>query len=218
MVKRYNHLDSLRGIAAIMVLIGHYLSLFPYLRSNLMHSEFGSFISIIWNGHSAVILFFLLSGFVLSLPFYSADKIEYHRYLIKRVCRIYIPYVVTIFQAITLKIILHSKIGSIPGLVDWAVWNVKTSFNAIMNHLTFLGEYNSNTFVMVIWSLVHEMRISIIFPFVVLMLHRLDWKLSTLLSLVLSAVSFILIKVIPTQFNIQCLQIILLLCITLQFL
>lgn len=52
-----------------------------------------------------------------------------------------------------------------------------------------------------IWSLVHEMRISLIFPFVVLLLLRINWKYSLSLGLLLSLISFGLIKTFSTEFN-----------------
>lgn len=79
-----------------------------------MYSNPGKFFSLFWNGHSAVILFFVLSGFVLSLPFFKGEyKFDYSRYLVKRICRIYIPYLIIIMLAIISKILLESKIGTI---------------------------------------------------------------------------------------------------------
>lgn len=167
MTRRYKELDSLRGIAAIIVLLGHFLALFPILGKKVMYSTFGACFSILWQGHSAVIIFFVLSGFVLSLPFYKGTKFNYLKYLIKRVCRIYIPYIVILFIAIGIKLGIHSKIGTIPGLVQWGSWNIEISFNRVMDHILFLREFNSDAFIMVIWSLVHEMRISIVFPLII---------------------------------------------------
>lgn len=53
---------------------------------------------------------------------------------------------------------------------------------------------------MVIWSLVHEMRISIIFPFVFLLI-RINWRLSTILAIALTFISFGLMTSIPSEFN-----------------
>ena len=58
------------------------------------------------------------------------------------------------------------------------------------------------TFSMVIWSLVHEMRISIIFPLIIFISIKLDWKISGIFVFLLSIISFFLIKEIPTKFNI----------------
>ncbi|MED0960105.1 acyltransferase family protein [Bacillus paramycoides] len=201
MTRRYKELDSLRGIAAIIVLLGHFLALFPILGKKVMYSTFGACFSILWQGHSAVIIFFVLSGFVLSLPFYKGTEFNYLKYLIKRVCRIYIPYIVILFIAIGIKLGIHSKIGTIPGLVQWGSWNIEVSFNRVMDHILFLREFNSDAFIMVIWSLVHEMRISIVFPLIIFLLLRVNWKVSIGIAMFLSVIGYLLMKNIPSEFN-----------------
>ncbi|MBJ7984605.1 MULTISPECIES: acyltransferase family protein [Bacillus] len=201
MTRRYKELDSLRGIAAIIVLLGHFLALFPILGKKVMYSTFGAYFSILWQGHSAVIIFFVLSGFVLSLPFYKGTEFNYLKYLIKRVCRIYIPYIVILFIAIGIKLGIHSKIGTIPGLVQWGSWNIEVSFNRVIDHILFLREFNSDAFIMVIWSLVHEMRISIVFPLIIFLLLRVNWKVSIGIAMFLSVIGYLLMKNIPSEFN-----------------
>ncbi|PFD42975.1 acyltransferase [Bacillus cereus] len=201
MTRRYKELDSLRGIAAIIVLLGHFLALFPILGKKVMYSTFGACFSILWQGHSAVIIFFVLSGFVLSLPFYKGTEFNYLKYLIKRVCRIYIPYIVILFIAIGIKLGIHSKIGTVPGLVQWGSWNIEVSFNRVMNHILFLREFNSDAFIMVIWSLVHEMRISIVFPLIIFLLLRVNWKVSIGIAMFFSVIGYLLMKNIPSEFN-----------------
>ncbi|MFD5173909.1 acyltransferase family protein, partial [Bacillus mycoides] len=201
MTRRYKELDSLRGIAAIIVLLGHFLALFPILGKKVMYSTFGAYFSILWQGHSAVIIFFVLSGFVLSLPFYKGTEFNYLKYLIKRVCRIYIPYIVILFIAIGIKLGIHSKIGTIPGLVQWGSWNIEVSFNRVMDHILFLREFNPDAFIMVIWSLVHEMRISIVFPLIIFLLLRVNWKVSIGIAMFLSVIGYLLMKNIPSEFN-----------------
>ncbi len=50
-------------------------------------------------GHEAVILFFLLSGFVLTIPYLLPDPPGYLRFLTRRVIRIYVPYLAALMQA-----------------------------------------------------------------------------------------------------------------------
>ncbi|MFB3170669.1 acyltransferase family protein [Neobacillus sp. 179-C4.2 HS] len=68
-------------------------------------------------GSEAVTLFFVLSGFVLSLTFYYKGKFSYGEYLIKPIVRIYIPYV----TAIVITLILRGNFytGNIKGLSYW---------------------------------------------------------------------------------------------------
>src|SRR5689334_10873657 len=80
MTARQPHLDSLRGVAALIVVLEHYFAAFyPYTlfgargeyrqiapwESLAFHPPFGTLIA----GHFAVCLFFILSGYVLSFRF-----------------------------------------------------------------------------------------------------------------------------------------------------
>jgi peptidoglycan/LPS O-acetylase OafA/YrhL len=56
---RFEHLDSVRGIAAMLVAFYHSLRPFSEIPRDT------GFIAVL-NGHTAVLFFFILSGFVLS--------------------------------------------------------------------------------------------------------------------------------------------------------
>ena len=183
------------------VLLSHFLTVIPEFGKGIIYSEYGTFINILWNGHSAVIMFFILSGFVLSLPLLKESDFSYSKYIFKRVCRIYLPYITIILITIVCKELLQSKVGTVEGLVNWAQWNIETNVNTILEHIFFLGEYEATTFSMVTWSLVHEMRISIVFPFIVFILMKFTWKASGVFAICLSVISFFLIQGIPTKFD-----------------
>ena len=127
----------------MMVLLSHFLTIIPQFGKQIMYSEYGAYINILWNGHSAVIMFFILSGFVLSLPFFKDVQFIYSEYLFKRLCRIYLPYIFIIFLTMVCKELLQSKVGTITGLVDWAQWDIETTMTTILEHILFLGEYEA---------------------------------------------------------------------------
>ena len=87
-VPRFASLDSLRGIAALGVVITHVLQYgFPALALN--HTP----LRMLVNGRCFVIFFFVLSGFVLSIGLLRTDGMrEYPLYLLRRFARIYLPY------------------------------------------------------------------------------------------------------------------------------
>ncbi|MCK9477928.1 MAG: acyltransferase [Firmicutes bacterium] len=176
--KRFTQLDALRGAAALSVVFFHYLTrlkiteqeinFFGSLSEKLMYIMKYTPLRIIWLGHEAVILFFVLSGFVMSLSLFSRHKPTYSTYLVKRICRIYIPYVVTILFAILLKKLSYS--GEIPALSTAFnnAWQIPDNeCRAILSHLALIGDFDTNIYDGSIWSLVHEMRISLIFPLLV---------------------------------------------------
>jgi peptidoglycan/LPS O-acetylase OafA/YrhL len=113
MRQRYVELDSLRGLAATTVVLSHLAVVLPnlYVLEKFKNTPF----QILWAGHEAVILFFLLSGFVLSLPFYTNNQLVYRDYLIRRICRIYIPYIVSVFMAMILMTVFSGT--AIPGML-----------------------------------------------------------------------------------------------------
>jgi peptidoglycan/LPS O-acetylase OafA/YrhL len=189
---RYEELDSLRGIAALIVLIGHYMMVFPAYESYqydlnspwivyfVKETPFRMFLS---SGNESVILFFVLSGFVLYLSIIN-DKFHYATYLIKRICRIYVPYLVAIIIAVSVKMLLSHN--DMPVISNWfsKSWTAAETPGLLLQHLFFIGQYNTNAYNNVIWSLVHEMRISILFPLLIILFIRKKLKHSLLCFMV----------------------------------
>src|ERR1700722_527969 len=105
MAKRIEYLDSLRGLAATQVVINHSFLIFPILYSAfsrepitnrvvwvLVYTPFHLF----WDGAEAVTFFFVLSGFVLALPYFNGRAPFYPSYLVRRFFRIYVPYIIVV--------------------------------------------------------------------------------------------------------------------------
>ena len=201
MLKRYDELDSIRGLAALTVVLGHYYNVYRSSEIVKISTENVNFLiaSIIkfsplhlfWAGHEAVILFFILSGFVLSLPYYgSRHEPSYTTYIVKRFLRIYVPYIVAISFSALLRIVFSE--GGIPELTYWfnVIWVEPITMENIINHILLIGDYNTGTFNGVTWSLVHEMRISLVFPFVVLFLKKINSFYAVAIAFGLSWLSF----------------------------
>ncbi|WP_176038369.1 acyltransferase family protein [Brucella tritici] len=161
--ERYPELDALRGLAASVVLLRHFVNIWPYEAMGpyffiLLRSPLRFFFA----AHEAVLLFFLLSGFVLTLPFMRRQP-SYPAYLIRRTCRIYLPYLVALSLALTGALLLN---GSIQPLSNWfnLTWTTPVTPQMIAQHVLFIGSYPNGEVNTAFWSLVYEMRISIIFP------------------------------------------------------
>ncbi|QGQ47221.1 acyltransferase family protein [Metabacillus sediminilitoris] len=185
MNNRIEQLDSIRGLAALCVFISHIILVKTEIFTEAMRSP----LRLFTNGHAAVMLFFVLSGFVLSLAFLNKNNVLYISYFIKRVFRIYIPYLVAIATAMISSIFFFR--GTIDGLSDWfnSSWTELPNLYSIIEHIFILRNIHTDTFNNVIWSLVHELRISIIFPFVVLFIKNIKAKYSLLLCFALSFLS-----------------------------
>jgi peptidoglycan/LPS O-acetylase OafA/YrhL len=183
--RHYPQLDALRGIAALMVVINHFILVGPLWwipRSPLR---------LLALGHEAVVLFFILSGFVLTLQLVSDRRISYRDYVIRRICRIYLPYLAVLFAAFSIINLIYIE------PVKWAgswfndIWTGSFSGREMLDHLLFIGEYKANRVLPVIWSLIYEMRISLMMPLVVYCVSRFSARTCLAAALCISLVSFV---------------------------
>ncbi|MGH1328075.1 acyltransferase family protein [Bacillus pretiosus] len=192
MSKRIKELDSIRGLAALTVVFGHFCLMLPSLPNAIKFSP----LRFLWAGGEAVIVFYVLSGFVLSMALYHS-KTNYWGYLIKRFVRIYIPYYFWIIITFALFILFSPY--EVVGLRDWFYdrWQGSITKLDILNHFVLLNNFFTENYNPVIWSLAQEMRISIVFPLLFLLFYKLSWK-----KTILFAVSFSLISVFLNMLHI----------------
>ncbi|MGG0303931.1 acyltransferase [Bacillus albus] len=198
-MNRYEELDSIRGISSLIVMIGHHLMIFSVFQ-NYSYEDNKPFVMyllketparlIFSSGNESVIIFFVLSGFVLYRSIQN-NYDSYGSFLLKRICRIYIPYIVAILIAILCQTTM-SEYG-ISHLSEWfnRSWTIESSLSLIVQHILLVGKYNTDAYNGVIWSLVHEMRISMIFPLVLMVCLR-----KTLRGSLLSLFSFSICSVV----------------------
>ncbi|PEK23090.1 acyltransferase family protein [Bacillus wiedmannii] len=187
MSKRIKELDSIRGLAALTVVFGHFCLMLPSLPNSIKFSP----LRFLWAGGEAVIVFYVLSGFVLSMALYHS-KTNYWGYLIKRFVRIYIPYYFWIIVTFVLFILFSSY--EVVGLRDWFYdrWQGSITKLDILNHFVLLNNFFTENYNPVIWSLAQEIRISIVFPLLFLLFYKLNWKRMVLFALSFSFISVFL--------------------------
>lgn len=173
--KRVYFLDSLRGLAAASVVITHLAG--SFVGESLTKGILQSF------GRSAVILFFILSGIVLSMSLQKNEKLTWNCYisfLIKRFFRIYLPFLVIVILSYILFIVIQPQF--ILGLSDWfnAV-GINISTVDLIENLLMTGNRVERVDP-VIWSLIIEIRISFIFPILYFVIRKKGWKTLLLLT------------------------------------
>jgi peptidoglycan/LPS O-acetylase OafA/YrhL len=106
---RLKQLDGLRGVAALIVVVHHSLLLQPRLAlayllpgANLgqpFNLAVYSPLHVLWDGPAAVKVFFVLSGFVLTLPFLRPDA-SWRAYYPSRLVRLYLPTIASVCLAL----------------------------------------------------------------------------------------------------------------------
>jgi peptidoglycan/LPS O-acetylase OafA/YrhL len=190
---RYRSLDALRGIAALVVVFHHSMMTLPMWSDVVRHGVHNSSLTLIlgtppldvlWAGDAAVKVFFALSGFVLALMFLRRDPPSYAAFAVKRICRIYLPYIAVVAIAmLSMTVIAPTATAALhpPELSEWfnSSWNHGVSWPLIQDHTLMLGQKQYNFVDNPIWSLVHEMRYSLIFPMIMWVVIRMGgWSLA----------------------------------------
>lgn len=170
---REDSLDALRGIAALAVVIAHTTIAGLYNVEPLWGWLKWSPLRVFWSGHQAVILFFVLSGFALARMWGGIKSNRYDAYFVARVMRLFPPYMASVLLALV-AYCLVSK------LVEWDKgWmNVpKPEFNvsSLVTHALMIVQFNTSEINPPIWSIVHEMRLSIAFPLIFILVSRSGW-------------------------------------------
>src|SRR5687767_13607112 len=87
----FQKLDALRGIASLYVLLHNLV--YGLIGLNLVSPKVKIFFAA---GQEAVILFFLLSGFVIYISFYKNPNINFKGFFIRRFKRIYFIFLISL--------------------------------------------------------------------------------------------------------------------------
>lgn len=166
-------LDALRGLAAVVVVLSHFARLWD--ASELSHRTRilldQVFLPLV-NGRSSVTLFFLLSGFVLTLPYKRGKGLPYATFFLRRLARIYFPYLVALVLALLGDWVLQDPIHISPWFSQ--TWTAPLTPSLILQHLLLIGSYDTAQVNTAFWSLAIEMRLSIVFPLLCIPLLR--WR------------------------------------------
>ena len=197
--KRLYELDSLRGLAALSVVFYHSLVMSPlFARDPGTHPSIVAnlFIHtplhIVWAGYEAVVFFFVLSGYVLALKFFREPSLSYSSFLIGRFFRIYLPCYVVTLCAISLQFMMSDR--TVHGLSGWFnnIWAQPVTVRSIIDHLMLLGYFGYGQYNPVLWTLVMEMRVSLIFPLLILLAKKFSWQFVLFTGVVLNALYYLL--------------------------
>ena len=177
---RLRGLDGLRGVAALAVVLSHTSLITPAVSSEYIAAYLGraqverdSFtwwatytpLHVLWDGTGAVFVFFVLSGYVLGLPFASHRDVRWIRYYPKRLIRLYLPVWGALVVALASITLVERDFSP---AVSWWLRLHPSDFDgaAIWQNLLLLpsGSLALNT---VLWTLRYEVMFSLLLPLVV---------------------------------------------------
>ncbi len=203
---KLTHIDSLRGIAILMVIIVH-------TAQSVQHNQIGTgnpgisgfFSDLAEYGQMGVQLFFVVSAFTLSLSMSkrSGERCKYFNFFIRRFFRIAPLYYFGIaYYALSTAFYSYLKTG------EMLVAEQYTALNVAANVLFFHGFYppaNTNI-VLGGWSIGTEMAFYLLFPlmfFLALQLKKLSAVLLLLVAGLLVMGDFYLVQAVETLFGMQ---------------
>jgi peptidoglycan/LPS O-acetylase OafA/YrhL len=169
--QHYFWIDALRGWAAIIVLISHVSIFGLYGYEHILAAWPPT--RLLWSGHQAVILFFVISGFALYLLLeqMDADSLPWSKFILVRFWRLYPPYLASLLLGL---LVLNAPtlfgITVPPGAP--VIAHGQLTSNTLIGHLLMLGDFDVRAINPPIWSLVYEARLSLLFPLIYLMAAR----------------------------------------------
>jgi len=174
MSQKIEALESLRGIGAFMVLIGHlFCAFYPALLFGdaMLHFSFEDTIRdgplhLLYNGPFAVCLFFTLSGYVLSYKYFVSKNIKTLR---SSAYRRYFRLLVPVFTSVMISFVMgslglyrHMEIVPITGSVLWLNTLFQFPhgdiFEAIYNGLFGVFITGDNRYNGALWTMATELR------------------------------------------------------------
>ncbi|WP_345751192.1 acyltransferase family protein [Microbacterium rhizophilus] len=165
-------LDGLRGLAALVVMIHHSLLTVPlFAAAYYDHTSEDTWrvdnpawwiahtpLHVLWDGKFAVMIFFILSGFVLSLPVLRATSFRWDAYLPQRLARLYLP--VWGSLALALAAIFLTPRGR-NQQTEWLVRRADpVSFQDVLNSLTQISA--GNEILSPLWTIRWEILFSLL--------------------------------------------------------
>ena len=183
-IGRIEALDSVRGIAAFIVVI-HHCFLTRAVYSNFFFSNWKTpatdLVSwiflytparIAWSGYEAVTLFYVLSGLVLALPWVEGRAPDYKKFAIRRMCRLYIPYaaIVIVAGAINIALQQHAYVSGASDWVNTMTWTNSVTPFVLFDHFAIIGHHF--TINGVTHTLIWEIRVLLIFPLLIVPIRR----------------------------------------------
>lgn len=165
---RFASLDGLRGVAALVVVIHHAFLVSPLFAAANYGSDLGgegirfwmsySPIHLVWAGSEAVVIFFVLSGFVLARAVQS-PRFDWFAYFPSRMLRLYLPVAGAVLVGFLILLLPHD------GATESRWLTVRPDgypFDDMLLDLTIVGGTSGT--ISPLWTLRWEVIFSLLLP------------------------------------------------------
>jgi peptidoglycan/LPS O-acetylase OafA/YrhL len=181
--KRLDHLDALRGLAALAVLAYHYILFFGFPGAAAW-SMTNTPLHIWWDGQAAVAFFFVLSGLVLSYrhfrttPHPQLKDFNFLSFIVARVCRIWIPYTGMVLISWALFRVTAQHLITSPPVGDLlkGLWNEQPNLRHVLRQIfdarILRPQNDQQILVPQGWTLTLEIAVAMLIPPAVLVAAR----------------------------------------------
>ncbi|WP_213814465.1 acyltransferase [Glaciihabitans sp. dw_435] len=181
--ERFASLDGLRGVAAVIVVVFHVVAsdtragaIYTLTNREPLTSIEWLFnytpLRILWSGSEAVVLFYVLSGFVLALPFARGRTQQWRYFYPRRLLRLYIPAIASLIFAWLTTLVIHRAV--IPGGSPWLNVHAEEAhgpLQVVLGSSLMAGWGSLNTS---LWSLRWEVIFSLLLPVFLYLASRLS--------------------------------------------
>ncbi len=189
---RIGSLDGLRGVAAAVVVVHHAFLSIPILSEGNYRRDVPDWASwmvfspahLVWAGSEAVLVFFVLSGFVLTLPALRRTQ-DWIAYYPSRLVRLYLPVVASIALALVFFVLVPRQ--EQPHQAFWINRHAEPfSLHGLLGDVTLFAPTLVNS---PLWSLTWEVLFSLLLPLFVSIaaVTRRWWWATAVIAVLLSA-------------------------------
>lgn len=169
--------DGVRGLAAIVVLIFHILNWTPagYAagKFEFVNEAWRWFtttpLKIFWAGNEAVIVFYLIGGFVIAKPYIEGRDVRFLKFVEKRFTRLVLPYWAILLVTLGLIVLFGDLKESISLSGSF---NVKWSQVPEVAPQLLMMEHDLDTSAGAFWSIILEWWVALVLPFIGVCLRK----------------------------------------------
>jgi len=178
--KRIESLDSIRGLAALAVLLCHIIGVFAWPNSLTSWTSF-PIINVLFDGRSAVTMFFVLSGFVLSRPYLALPpngqaprQLFVPTFYLRRIARIWIPWFCVFCLSAILRTHLFHIYDTVPPMSEWirGFWSYPLTISHFVGQCAFIYHNGQRQLLPQDWSLGVELIGSALIPVFVFLARK----------------------------------------------